>query len=159
MGNTYGFLGVSEDSPRFGSGSGSGFVDPYQGGLRLLDRVRERIRVRHYSLRTEKSYVGWVRRFVLFHGSRHPLELGKLEVEMFLTDLAVRGKVSASTQNQALSALLFVGSGSFSLMEIFKGLFMRVCTNFTAGKPMTLIASAVIPETSVAFLSFVLSMP
>jgi integron integrase len=75
---------------------------------RLLDRVREGIRVRHYSLRTEQAYVGWVRRFILFHGKRHPADLGKLEVERFLTDLAVRGKVAASTQNQALAALLFL---------------------------------------------------
>ena len=66
------------------------------------------IRARHYSRRTEKAYVGWTRRFVLFHGKRHPAEMGAPEITNFLTDLAVRGKVSASTQNQALSAILFL---------------------------------------------------
>jgi integron integrase len=75
---------------------------------RLLDRVRERIRYKHYSLRTEESYVQWIRRFVLFHGKRHPSEMGAPEVEAFLTSLAVEGNVAASTQNQARSALLFL---------------------------------------------------
>jgi integron integrase len=75
---------------------------------RLLDRVREQIRTRHYSRRTEKSYVGWIRRFILFLGKRHPVEMGEEEISRFLTHLAVEGKVSASTQNQALSALLFL---------------------------------------------------
>ena len=77
-------------------------------GLRLLDRLRQAIRVRHYSRRTEKAYVGWVRRFVLFHDKRHPQEMGKAEVGAFLSHLATHGRVSASTQNQALSALLFL---------------------------------------------------
>jgi Phage integrase, N-terminal SAM-like domain len=75
---------------------------------RLLDRVRAAIRLRHYSPRTEDAYVGWVRRFILFHGVRHPAEMGAAEINRFLTDLAVNGHVSASTQNQAFSALLFV---------------------------------------------------
>lgn len=75
---------------------------------RLLDAVREAIRVRHYSRRTERAYVGWVRRYVLFHGRRHPRELSEREVAAFLSHLAVNGRVSASTQNQALSALLFL---------------------------------------------------
>jgi site-specific recombinase XerD len=75
---------------------------------RLLDRVREAVRARHYSRRTEKAYVGWTRRFVLFHGKRHPAEMGAPEVIRFLTSLAVDGRVAASTQNQALSALLFL---------------------------------------------------
>jgi len=70
--------------------------------------VRDAIRARHYSPRTEKSYVGWVRRFVRFHGLRHPAEMGEAEITAFLSDLATRDKVSASTQNQALSALLFL---------------------------------------------------
>lgn len=77
-------------------------------GPRLLDRVRERLRVKHYSIRTEEQYVSWVRRYVLFHGKRHPREMGPREVEAFLTHLAVEGKVSAATQNQAKSALLFL---------------------------------------------------
>jgi integron integrase len=75
---------------------------------RLLDRVRAEIRARHYSRRTEKAYVHWVRRFVLFHGKRHPTEMGRAEVTAFLTSLAVDQHVSASTQNQALNALLFL---------------------------------------------------
>lgn len=75
---------------------------------RLLDRVREAIRLRHYSRRTEKAYVGWVRRYVLFHGKRHPAAMGAAEVTAFLSHLATQGRVSASTQNQALSALLFL---------------------------------------------------
>jgi len=75
---------------------------------KLLDQLRGRLRVKHYSIRTEQSYVEWVRRFVLFHGKRHPRDLGPTEVEAFLTDLAVRRRVSASTQNQAKSAILFL---------------------------------------------------
>jgi integron integrase len=74
----------------------------------LLQRVRERIRVRHYSIRTEQAYCDWIRRFVIFHGKRHPSEMGAAEVEAFLTALAVEGRVAASTQNQAKSALLFL---------------------------------------------------
>jgi len=73
-----------------------------------LDRVRERIRLKHYSIRTEDSYVQWIRRFILFHGKRHPVEMGVVEVEAFLTHLAVTGNVAASTQNQARSAILFL---------------------------------------------------
>ncbi len=62
---------------------------------RLLDRLRQAIRVRHYSLRTEEAYVGWVRRFILYHGKRHPLEMGAAEINAFLTHLAVEGHVSA----------------------------------------------------------------
>jgi integron integrase len=75
---------------------------------RLLDRVRQAVRARHYSRRTEKTYAAWVRRYVLFHGKRHPAEMGAPEVTRFLTSLAVDGNVAASTQNQALSALLFL---------------------------------------------------
>lgn len=77
-----------------------------QGGL--LAAVRRAIRVRHYSRRTEQAYVFWARRYVRFHGLRHPVELGEAEVTRFLTALAVDGRVSASTQNQAASALLFL---------------------------------------------------
>jgi integron integrase len=75
---------------------------------RLLDRVREALRLRHYSRRTERAYVGWIRRYILFHGKRHPAAMGAEEVSRFLSFLAVEGKVSASTQNQALAALLFL---------------------------------------------------
>jgi integron integrase len=75
---------------------------------KLLDRVRETIRRKHYSIRTEKSYVAWIRRYILFHNKRHPQEMGRAEIEAFLTYLAVERKVSASTQNQAFSALLIL---------------------------------------------------
>ena len=75
---------------------------------KLLDRVRDAIRARHYSIRTEEAYVGWVRRFILFHNKRHPAEMGEPEVNQFLTHLAVTENVAASTQNQALSAILFL---------------------------------------------------
>lgn len=75
---------------------------------RLLDMVRERCRVKHYSIRTEKRYIDWIRRFILFHDKRHPSEMGAVEIETFLTHLAVQGNVAASTQNQALAALLFL---------------------------------------------------
>jgi len=75
---------------------------------RLLDRVREAIRARHYSRRTEKAYVHWIKRYIFFHGKRHPAEMGAHEVGAFLTSLAVHDKVAASTQNQALSSLLFL---------------------------------------------------
>ena len=75
---------------------------------RLLEEVRERIRLKHYSIRTEEAYVQWIRRFILFHGKRHPVQMAAAEVEQFLTHLAVAGRVSASTQNQAKSALGFL---------------------------------------------------
>ena len=75
---------------------------------KLLDQVRGKIRLKHYSIRTEQAYVDWIRRFILFHNKRHPTDMGASEVEAFLTHLAVKGKVAASTQNQARSALLFL---------------------------------------------------
>ena len=78
------------------------------GAPKLLDRVRAALRARHYSRRTEASYVAWVRRFVLFHGKRHPSEMSGPEVGEFLSSLATERNVSASTQNQALAALLFL---------------------------------------------------
>ena len=75
---------------------------------RLLDVVRDRIRVKHYSYRTETSYLGWIRRFIRFHGGRHPREMGGPEAEQFLSYLATERSVAASTQNQALSAILFL---------------------------------------------------
>jgi integron integrase len=85
-----------------------GAVDPANKPPRLLDRVRAHLRARHYSVRTERAYVGWIRRFVLFHGKRHPEEMGETEIGAYLSDLATQARVSASTQNQALAALLFL---------------------------------------------------
>ncbi len=105
-------LGQNEEVRYYQFSTGHGFVceKPSPGAVksRLLDRVREEIRKRHYSRRTEKTYAGWIRRFIIFHGKRHPNEMGETEISQFLSHLAVSGKVSASTQNQALSALLFL---------------------------------------------------
>jgi integron integrase len=76
--------------------------------VRLLDRVRVALRTLHYSARTEKAYVGWIRRFIVFHGKRHPEAMGAPEIGAFLSSLATEAKVAASTQNQALAALLFL---------------------------------------------------
>ncbi len=75
---------------------------------KLLDQVRDKLRVKHYSIRTEQSYVDWIKRYILFHGKQHPKNLGARDLEAFLTHLAVAGKVAAATQNQAKSALLFL---------------------------------------------------
>ena len=75
---------------------------------RLLDRVRGAVRLRQLSCRTEKAYVGWIRRFIQFHAKRHPIEMGPAEITRFLSALATERNVSASTQNQALAALLFL---------------------------------------------------
>jgi integron integrase len=91
--------------PRPTAGHPSG---PAANPPRLLDRVRAALRTRHYSPRTEKAYVGWIRRFILFHGKRHPEEMAEPEIAAFLSSLADPGRVSASTQNQALASLLFL---------------------------------------------------
>src|SRR2546422_7879058 len=75
---------------------------------RLMEQVRAAIRARHYSLRTEGTYLSWIKRFILFHGKRHPRDMGVQEVHQFLSHLAVEGQVAASTQSQALSAILFL---------------------------------------------------
>jgi integron integrase len=76
--------------------------------MKLLERLRMAIRLRHFSRRTEEAYAGWTRRYIAFHGMKHPESMGEAEIRDFLSSLAVRGKVSASTQNQALAALLFL---------------------------------------------------
>jgi site-specific recombinase XerD len=75
---------------------------------KLLDQVRDVIRLKHYSYRTEESYLYWIRRYILFHHKRHPKDMGSAEIEAFLTHLAVEERVAASTQNQAFSAVLFL---------------------------------------------------
>ncbi|MES2000416.1 MAG: integron integrase [Pseudomonadota bacterium] len=75
---------------------------------KLLDQVRDKLRVKHYSIRTEQTYSDWIKRYIFFHDKRHPQDMGAQDIEAFLTHLAVVGKVSASTQNQAKSALLFL---------------------------------------------------
>jgi integron integrase len=98
-----------------------------RGGPRLLARVRRALRVRHYSRRTEEAYVGWVRRYVQFCGLRHPAGLGERDVERFLTSLAVERGVSGSTQNQALSALVF-------LYDAVLGRPLGLCTGLIRAK-------------------------
>jgi integron integrase len=87
---------------------GEGAEDRAARPLMLSEAMQRQLRVRHYSLRTEEAYVGWVKRFIRFHAGRHPRELGAAEVRAFLESLAVEGNVSASTQNQALHGLLFL---------------------------------------------------
>jgi hypothetical protein len=81
---------------------------PNSGKPKLLDQVRDVIRRKHYSIRTEQAYVDWIKRFIIYHGKRHPGEMAEEEVAEFLTHLARDLNVAASTQNQALSALLFL---------------------------------------------------
>ena len=76
--------------------------------IKLLDQVRAVLRTKHYSIGTEESSVAWIKRYILFHHKRHPQELGSAQIAAFLTHLAVNQQVAASTQNQALSALLFL---------------------------------------------------
>src|SRR6516165_10535286 len=76
--------------------------------LKLLEQVSEVMRFKHYSIRTETAYRQWIKRFILFHSKRHPREMGAAEVSRFLSELAVRGRVAASTQNQAFNARLFL---------------------------------------------------
>ncbi|MBT7071902.1 MAG: site-specific integrase, partial [Anaerolineae bacterium] len=75
---------------------------------KLLDQVRERLRLKHYSIRTEQAYVYWIRKYILFHNKQHPKDMGDQQIGDFLIHLAIEGKVASSTQNQALSALLFL---------------------------------------------------
>lgn len=93
-----------------GNDKNAGVVSDVSDSLKpgLIDVVRSKIRTKHYSLRTEQAYTGWIRRFISSNGWRHPREMGAVEVESFLSSLAVEGAVAASTQNQALSALLFL---------------------------------------------------
>ena len=75
---------------------------------KLLDQVRETIRLKHYSIRTERAYLSWIKRYILFHNKRHPSDMGKPEIEGFLTHLAINLKLSSSTQDQVFNALLFL---------------------------------------------------
>ena len=75
---------------------------------KLLDRLVDKIRFKHYSLRTEQVYLAWAKRYILYHNKRHPKDMGKIEIEQFLTHLAVEKTVSPATQNQAFNAILFL---------------------------------------------------
>jgi integron integrase len=83
-------------------------TSPKPNEKKLLDQVRDAIRAKHYSLRTEKTYIDWIRRFIIFHNKKHPREMGTSEVQEFIIHLATKDNVSASTQNQALSAITFL---------------------------------------------------
>ena len=83
-------------------------MDPSGRSIRFLDLVRERIRLRHLSYTTEKSYIGWIRRFIVFHGKKHPQEMEEEHIVAFLSDLAVQRNCSPATQNHALNALVFL---------------------------------------------------
>ena len=98
----------SPSSPPGPEPASAGPIAPAPRSGRLLDAVRTVIQARHYSRRTEKAYTGWIRRFILFHGKQHPKKMGHEEISAFLSHLATQRKVSASTQNQAMSALLFL---------------------------------------------------
>jgi len=91
------------EQPAVGIPSPSGAQKP-----KLLDQVRSAIRARHYSPRTEETYVGWIKRFIFYHNKRHPAEMAEVEIAQFLSALARDARVAASTQNQALNALLFL---------------------------------------------------
>ncbi len=77
-------------------------------GSKILEQIKEQIRIKHYSIRTEKSYVEWAKRFIIFNNKKHPLKMGEKEINDYLTFLAVKAKVAASTQNQALNAIIFL---------------------------------------------------
>jgi hypothetical protein len=96
---------------------------------RLLDQVRDAIRLKHYSIRTEHAYIDWVRRYILFHDKIHPKDLGEQHIKRFLTHLAVNTKVASSTQNQALSALVFLYC---EVLKIQLGDFMDLKARFGA---------------------------
>ena len=83
-------------------------TDKIVGGSKLLGEMRDHIRRKHYSIRTEKAYFDWAKRYILFHGKRHPTEMGEAQIVAFLNHLAVERNVAASTQNQALNALVFL---------------------------------------------------
>src|SRR4029450_11433691 len=99
---------------------------------KLLEQVCEAIRARHYSIRTEDSYLRWIKRFILFHGKRHPREMGGGEIQEFLSYLAVEGRVAASTQSQALSAIVFL------YQQVLKQTIGSICDGVQAQQPTRL---------------------
>ena len=114
---------------------------------KLLDQYSEVLRNRHYSLRTEKTYIGWVRQFILYHHKRHPREMGVIEINDFITSLANQRTVAASTQNQAISAILFLYREVLNIQLDDKALFpirptkpKRIPTVLSRGEAKTVIA-------------------
>src|SRR5262245_36742419 len=108
--------------------------------MKLLDQVRNKARLKHFSYRTEQAYVYWIERYIRFHHIRHPNTMAKLEVEVFLTHLAVEGRVAASTQNQALAALLFLYE---EVLELDIGLLDAVRARRPQRVPLVLAPSEV----------------
>jgi len=100
---------------------------------KLLDQVREVIRRKHYSIRTEQAYCDWIKRFILFHHKRHPAEMAEAKITAFLTHLAAKSNVAAATQNQALSALLFLYRSSTSGNRLARRRRARQKTGAIAG--------------------------
>jgi site-specific recombinase XerD len=103
--NSYGH---ETDMPNITTSSMPSNIPPEGKSKKLLDQYREFLRNRHYSLRTEKTYIGWVRQYILYHNTRHPREMGVKEINDFITHLVNQKTVAASTQNQALSAILYL---------------------------------------------------
>jgi len=110
--------------------------------VKLLDRVRGEIRARHYSRRTEEAYVHWIRRYIVFHGKRHPSELSGSDVTAFLTWLAVEKRVAASTQNQALSSVLFLATRSVTRSQ-------RICSRLAIRTVQELLGHADVSTTMI----------
>lgn len=129
-------------------------------GPKLLELVRRALRLRHYSLRTERAYCDWIRRFILFHGKRHSATLGRVEVQSFLTHLARDLKLSASSQNQALSALLFLYNDVLAIALEKQGPLVRAQRSFrvpvvlTPAEVATLLAHLTGPSMLVARLLY-----
>jgi hypothetical protein len=96
--------------------------------LKLMDQVRQVLRYHHYAYRTEKTYCDWILRYIKFHGAKkHPINMGKSEIEAFLSSLAVRGNVSASTQRQALNAIIFLYRDVLDLSFAIHTLIFEIC--------------------------------
>lgn len=125
---------------------------PEQRQPKLLDRVRERIRVKHYSRSTEKTYIYWIRFYIHFHGIRHPQEMGAAEVEAFLSHLATQREVSAGTQNQALHALLF-------LYREALGISLPWLDGITRAKPSKRVPTVLTQNETRALLQHVDGLP
>jgi hypothetical protein len=113
---------------------------------KLLDQVRDVLRTRHYSYQTEQTYLKWIRRYIFFHNVRHPAEMGKAEVEAFLSHLAVESNVSASTQNQALFALLFLYTIPLPISTLAKKRRNRICILYVFKIATTKCGGTICPE-------------
>ncbi len=122
---------------------------------KLLDQVRRVLHLKHFSIRTEEAYTRWIKRFVIFHGKRHPSELGAQEVRAFLSHLATDGEVAAATQNQAFAALLFLyrdvlGMELGTIEDVVRARRpAKLPTVFTRGEVQAVLVSRVVRERRV----------